>query len=116
MTFLLRSALVIGVIFFLSPVREGADDGRSAAAPGSELPSPAIAEALTGEVAKSADAAQRALALWQMLDDDTRRRLVEALTGQSATKAPPAAGSDSRDTLNEGDRGVPWRGPAAGRG
>jgi len=116
MTFLLRSALVIGVIFFLSPVREGADDGRPGATPTAGSPPAAIAEALTGEVAKSADTAQRALALWQMLDDDTRRRLVEALTGQSAAKVPPAAGSDSRDTLKEGDRRVPWLGPDGGRG
>ncbi|WP_276199743.1 hypothetical protein [Chelatococcus sp. XZ-Ab1] len=114
MTFLLRSALVIGVIFLLSPVRDEADDGRSAAASGSGFP--AVAQPLPGQVARSADAAQRALALWQMLDDDTRSRLVEALTGQTATKAPPAAAAGSRDTLNEGDRDVPWRGPHAGRG
>lgn len=116
MTFLLRSALVIGVIFFLSPVREGADDGRPAGATGAAFSPAAVAETLTGEVAQSADAARRALALWQMLDDDPRRRLVEALTGQAAAKIPPAAGPDSGDTLNERDRRVPWRGPDGGRG
>lgn len=115
MSFLLRSALLIGVIFFLSPVREGAEEDRSTTSQVGTRPLAAVNESLA-EAVGSADTAKRALALWQMLDDETRRRLVEALTGWRAEQAPSASRPGGRDTLNELDRAVPWRGPDAGRG
>lgn len=102
MAFLLRSALVIGVIYWLSPVHERAGEAAAPLAPAAGVENMA---SLAGEAVREG----QALALWQQLDAEARRRLLALFIEEPAAR--PAAG---RDTLSRDDRTIPWRGHGSG--
>jgi hypothetical protein len=106
MFWLLRVGLVVGVIFYLSPVRHGGEtvavvDGLMAwigVGSGSGETSPAT----------TAGKGERLESLWQALPDAAKRAVVEEVVGKGAPgltspKAPV-------DTLHPGDRLPAWRG------
>ena len=107
MLFPLRAALVVGTIFYLSPVRPpfsltGARDVVPADA------ATAAAGRLAAALPEGARAGVRAGAESLL----TQALLRAGLDGERAP-APPAP--PSRDTLHDGDRAAPWHGPPAPR-
>ncbi len=106
MFWLLRVGLVVGMIFYLSPVRHGGEtlavvDGVLAWAgigSGPGVTSPA----------RTAEPGPKLESLWQALPDAAKRTVVEEVVGKvapglTAPKAPV-------DTLHPGDRLPAWRG------
>ncbi|MET0746532.1 MAG: hypothetical protein ABWY78_24410 [Microvirga sp.] len=106
MFWLLRVGLVVGMIFYLSPVRHGGEslaavDGLMAwigigSSPGEALPT------------RAADPGPKLESLWQALPDAARRAVVEEIVGKAAPG--PAAPKAPVDTLHPGDRLPAWRG------
>lgn len=109
MAFWLRAGLVIGAIYYLSPLRLG-----EVALPGPALPGTARPAQLPASVSEAAGAA------FAHLPGDVRARVVEtaaveagrALTTGLRNAAAEAGRPASRDTLTAQDRQVPWRGAA----
>ncbi|KTS38652.1 hypothetical protein NS228_01525 [Methylobacterium indicum] len=103
MAFWLRAGLVIGAIYYLSPLRLG-----DAAAP--EKAKTAHLPASLGEVAGAA---------FERLPGDLRARIVETATAEAGRSleaglrnAVEAGRPTSRDTLTTQDRQPSWRGAA----
>ena len=94
----LRIAAVVGVIFYLSPVRRAGDP-----------PWPPKLPGLAGqELLGAAQAASTAL------PDAARRPILDRLLGPGSSplkaQEPPAAAPPARDTLQAGDLQPEWRG------
>ncbi len=107
MAFWLRAGLVIGAIYYLSPLRLG-----DAAAPEKAKTAhwPAHLPASLGEVAGAA---------FERLPGDLRARIVETATAEAGRSleaglrnAVEAGRPTSRDTLTTQDRQPSWRGAA----
>lgn len=109
MAFWLRAGLVIGAIYYLSPLRLG-----EVALPGPALPGTARPAPLPASVGEAAGAA------FAHLPADVRARVVETAAMEAGralgtglrNAAAEAARPASRDTLTMQDRQVPWRGAA----
>jgi len=106
MFWLLRVGLVVGMIFYLSPVRHGGEtvavvDGLMAwigMGPGQGGLSPA----------RPAEQGERLESLWQALPDAAKRAVVEEVVGKVAPSL--AAPKVPVDTLHPRDRLPAWRG------
>ncbi|KMO39649.1 hypothetical protein VQ02_09675 [Methylobacterium variabile] len=116
MAFWLRAGLVIGAIYYLSPLRLG------------EAPGPAHAPAASGPTQGGQMHAghgigeivgtKAAAPILAALPDDLRARAVEAAAAEAGRALGPglrailaeAGRSGSRDTLTAQDRQPPWRG------
>ncbi|MBM6592410.1 hypothetical protein [Microvirga pudoricolor] len=102
MFWLLRAAVIVGVIFYLSPVRQGGDPLALASAalgwigivPASGSPTP---HPETGAKLET---------LWKALPDTAKQAVVDELVNRSGL-APAPKGAD---TLHPGDRKPAWRG------
>jgi hypothetical protein len=106
----LRIAAVIGVIFYLSPVRERGAPAR----PLGEVLSgaaEAFGKAAPGAATASADD------LWQALPSAAKQKVMDRLLSRplGSSEAAPADGKPAlpRDTLELEDLQPPWRGEAA---
>lgn len=91
MFFLMRAVLVVGVIFYLSPVRGPDPAGRPVA-----------------------DAALQAERFWEELSAQARQAVIDEFRTSAATKLAQNAERLSErataDTLRPQDRNLPWRG------
>ena len=103
MAFWLRAGLVIGAIYYLSPLRLG------------EAPSPArpaqAAPSLAELAAPVLDQLPESLRPEFLRADSLRTRMVEAATAE-AGRTFEAGRAPSRDTLTAHDRQPAWRGTA----
>jgi hypothetical protein len=107
MFFLLRAALIIGVIFYFSPVRHegGSATGLDAAAGWSRDPSRAALDA--------AGHAGELQSLWEALPDDAKKAALDRLLA-SAPDHPSGEPPSATDTLLPDDLKPAWRGGRAG--
>jgi hypothetical protein len=107
MTFLLRVGLVIGMIFYLSPVRKAGDPmaappaSRSAGAIHAPLPEALLAEILTGASPRPAaatppDLAAEAERLWRRLPSDVQRAVLQRIQAGIASPAERPASEPAR--------------------
>lgn len=100
---ILRILIIVGAIFYLSPVRQGGDapvtlDDVTRWVSGS---SPGAGQAL--------DQAGRAGALWRSLPEEAKQALVEQVL---ASGRPVQPTSPPTDTLDPGDLQPAWKGDA----
>ena len=132
MFFLLRAGLVIGVIFYLSPLRSSMDapdlgglvsSALDAVTPPPAAPKSSPPEAPPAGVPGTVAEAER---LWRNLPPEARQAVLDRLRAQAASslneavaavQAPrPASGEAPRtpagDTLRADDRRPAWRGDA----
>jgi len=108
---LLRAALIIGAIFYYSPVRQG-DEGASAldgilAWSGQK---PQAAEAAPAAAAPT-EASTRLETMWQALPDSAKQAVIDRIMATSGLGTAPSS-SPASDTLKPSDRQAPWRGDA----
>jgi hypothetical protein len=101
----LRILTVVGVIFYLSPVRQAGDG----------MPSPV--RPTLRDVATASPLAQGLEALWQRLPAEVARSIVERLSSTLAQSPAAKAASErtekpATDTLEPEDLRPPWRGEA----
>jgi hypothetical protein len=99
----LRAVIIIGVIFYLSPVRQGAerparvDDvvkwGQDTLATGASVP---------------LDKAAHLQSLWQALPESAKKSVADQVTG-SSTGRPGLSLPATTDTLTPGDLQPHWR-------
>jgi hypothetical protein len=101
----LRFILIVGVIFYYSPVRQGSD-GTAAleawlspkkAEPAAPVAAP-LAEKTTGHLE----------AVWQALPNGAKQAVIDKILTTSGL-----TGSEAKDTLQAGDRQPHWRGEPA---
>ena len=98
-----RFILIVGVIFYYSPVREqvaGPLSLDSWLAPKTEAPAAPEPTAQAGHLEK----------VWQALPDGAKQAVIDKILTTSGFPAPPAKGTD---TLQAQDRQPQWRGEAA---
>ena len=103
MFWLLRAALVVGVIFYLSPARQGSDP---LALVSSALGWIGIAPA-SGPATRPAEVGTKLETVWQALPNSAQQAVVNEIMTQSGLGGPSPKGSD---TLHAGDRKPAWRG------
>jgi hypothetical protein len=104
---LLRAALLVGIIFYLSPVRQGGDPMALAAsmlgwigfAPSTEAP------------ARPAEASAKLETMWRALPGSAKQAVVDEIVNRSGL-GPDASKAPAADTLHAGDRKPAWRGEA----
>ena len=102
----LRAAVIIGAIFYLSPVRQGGD--RPVRLDDVVKWS---REAAPAAVAAPLDQAAQLQSLWQALPDSAKPALTNRSAGASAPHAaPPARDAAATDTLLPDDLQPQWRG------
>lgn len=89
MSFLLRAALVIGILSWLALQRQG----------------PALPDRVQGRV----DVAAAALDLWEALPEEARADVLHE-GGAEVIQRFAGSAPSSRDTLSDSDRKPPWRG------
>ncbi|MCB8820088.1 hypothetical protein [Microvirga rosea] len=108
---LLRAVLIIGAIFYYSPVRQG-DDGSSALdgllAWGQQKPETIAAQPGPG----SAEAPARLETMWHALPEGAKQAVIDKILETSGLGAPAQPAAPAGDTLKASDRQAPWRGDA----
>jgi len=110
---LLRAVLIIGAIFYYSPVRQG---GEGASALDGILAwsgqRPQAAEAAPAAAAP-AEASTRLESMWQALPDSAKQAVLDRIMATSGLgTVTPSPSDPAGDTLRPSDRQAPWRGEA----
>jgi hypothetical protein len=103
---LLRVVIVVGVIFYLSPVRQGGDPiayvssllGWGEEAPARQAGTP------------TAESSPKLETLWKALPDTAKQAIVDEILNRSGIGSTAARPAASTDTLHANDKKPAWRG------
>jgi len=99
---ILRAVIVIGTIFYFSPVRQGSEgvslDGLFGAA-----------QAEAGKIAPAANA-ERLESLWRILPESAKQAVVDKIIAPPAARTAETRSAQQTDTLEPEDHLPTWRG------
>jgi hypothetical protein len=101
----LRAVAIIGVIFYLSPVRQGGEKPvrLDDLVKWSQDKAPAAVSAPIGQAAQLHS-------LWQALPESARKAAVDQVLAPGSSSAVPPSQAPATDTLQPGDLQPAWRG------